>query len=928
MMHKTYFPVLLFVSLMLLGVSQSGWSQTIPEMRGHPDDISLAGIWHFKLDPLGLGIQQKGVLPDHVYAGTILLPGSTDQAGYGYRTGVMSSLRLTRLFAYKGAAWYAKTVYIPPAWKKKEVSLFLERAHWQTKVWVNGKPAGMRESLSVPQVYDITALMVAGQKNKIRIRVDNSMIYDIGYPHAISEETQTNWNGIIGKIELRASGKVHIGKVQVYPDVKKKQAKVKITIRNHTGQPVKGTLLLKAATINTETPQTVPSKDLSFSGSDSLIMVTTLLPMGEHPALWDEFHPALYHLGIEMAADDLYHDTDSVTFGMREFTTEGTQFLINGRPVFLRSDVNSAESPLTGYPAMDLKQWTHVFQVCKDYGLNAMRFHSWCPPEAAFEAADRLGFYLQVENADWRFNIGKDPATSNFLAADADRILEAYGNHPSFTMLCEGNELVGPKRDSFLTALIHHWQKEDPRHLYTGSSGYPVLPANEYEDLYGPRAQHWKEGLTGRLNREPYHTDFDYAKVVAKYKVPVVSHEVGQWCMYPGFDQISKYTGMLKPFNYALFRESLRRHHMLDEAKRFTMASGKFQVIQKKEELEALLRTPGLGGYELLELQDYPGQGTAPVGVVDIFWDPKPYVTAKEFRAFNASRVLLLSAPSFIFTNDMTFKATAELANYGETEMKNTVVHWSLRYPDGKIYEEGNLPKTRVAVGLRSLGKLSVSLDKVKTATRLILTLTVKGDTLTNHWDIWVYPQSLPELKPAGAFLIAHQWDEQVKNTLHKGGSVLLLGDTTKINSPIPPSFSGISWNTVWSGMPPDLLGILCNPAHPALKYFPTAYYSNWQWWDLVHHSKPLLLNDMPVSLRPIVQMIPDWNKNNKIGLIFEAKVGGGKLLMTSIDLVDQLQQRPVARQMLYSLEKYMNSADFDPKVTVSESQMAQLFKK
>lgn len=923
---------LLNIAVLLFVLSIVNASQVKAQNNLSDNQISIKGIWKFRLDPLNIGIQEKGVLPKHFSAQTILLPGSIEQMGYGIRNNEINSLRLTRLFPYKGAAWYQKKIFVPANWKNKEVHLFLERAHWQTQVWINDHKAGKRESLAAPHVYNITSFIKPGEENIIRIRVDNNKMYDIGSPHAISEETQTNWNGIIGKMQLRAYDKVHIKDVQVYPDVENKQIKVKITIANKTNKPANGILLIKAK-LKTKGAFPPVTKQIHFSGSDSLIIVNTVLFLGEDVKLWDEFHPHLYQLFSRLTvwnrqtANAMARDIDSVTFGMREFSTKETQFVINGRPTFIRANINSAGNPITGYPAMDVKHWMRVFKICKQYGLNAMRFHTWCPPEAVFKAADRMGFYLQIENADWRFNIGKDPAANHFLAQEADRILKTYGNHPSFMMFCEGNELVGPERDSFLTALIRHWKEEDPRHLYTGSSGYPVIANDDYIDLYGPRAQHWKEGLKGRLNAGPYHTDFDYSDVVAKYNKPVISHEVGQWCVYPDFNQIIKYTGVLKPYNYALFRESLRDHHMLDQAKQLTMASGKFQVIQKKEELETLLRTPGLGGYQLLQLQDFPGQGTAPVGVVDQFWDPKPYVTAKEFREFQSACVLLLRAPDFIFTNNEIFHATAEIANYSEGEMKNAVVHWQLKFPDGRIYEEGNLPETNIPVGNPfPLGKISIPLTKIKKATRLDLILSVKDSDVTNHWSIWVYPKTLPHVNRT--FQIFHTWNEDLKKALQKGENILLLADTAKIHSNLSPSFSGISWNTVWSGTPPDKLGILCDPGHPALKHFPTQYYSNWQWWDIVRHSRPINMNDLPATFRPIVQMIPDWNKNNKIGLIFEAKVGNGNLLITSIDLIHNMDKRPVARQLLYSLEKYINSEHFNPKKKVLMRKINLLFKK
>lgn len=895
------------------------------------ETIPLAGIWKFKLDVFYKGIQSNGVqlLPD--LPEEITLPGSTDQAGKGYRTQGMTSLRLTREFEYKGAAWYQKDVFIPETWKNKTIQLFLERAHWQTNCVVNGKDAGKRESLSVPHEYNITSLVQPGKKNTISLRVDNNMIYDIGYSHAMSAETQTNWNGIIGKIELRAVDKVHIQDVQVYPQIDKQQATVRITIENNTGKAVKGMLQLTGCSNNPGKPQNIPVTPVDFAGGDSLMIVNAVVSLGSAMELWDEFHPDLYTLQVQLQANDnaeKYLDSTKTTFGMRAFATEGTRFTINKHPVFIRSTVNSAEFPITGYPAMDTPYWEHIFSTCKAYGLNAMRFHSWCPPEAAFEVADRMGMYLQVENSDWRFTIGKDSATNRFLTEESYRILDTYGNHPSFVMMCEGNELVGPTVKTFLGNLVTAWKKKDPRHIYTGSSGYPVIAENDYNDYYGPRPQHWKEGLNGQFNKAPLNTLYDYSKDVAKFNVPVITHEVGQWCMYPDYKQISKYTGVLKPYNYELFRESLREHHMLNKAELFTQASGKFQVIQKKEEIESYLRTPGMGGYTLLQLNDFPGQGTSPVGVVDVFWDPKGYVTGREFSHFQSAVVPLLRTASFTYTNDETFSAGIEVANFSNAELTNAVVNWEVCYPDSTLFASGQFENMTIPLGSPiKTGTLSIPLNKVEQATRLIVTVNIAGTNYSNAWNIWVYPKVLPAVNLKGV-LVANNWNDKVKKYLQKGGTVLLLADTASIQSTADPVFSGISWNTVWSGMPPNLLGILCDPGHPALKYFPTEYHSNWQWWDVTRHSKPMVLDSMPSSFYPVIQMIPDWNNNKKIGLLCEAKVGNGRLLLCAVDLVHNMEQRPVARQLLYSLQKYVTGQKFNPASELTPEMIDSLFKK
>jgi hypothetical protein len=880
--------------------------------------ISLAGIWKFKLDPFATGISSNGVQMMPSLAESITLPGSTDEAGKGIRAQEMTSLRLTRLFEYKGAAWYEKEIFVPQDWENKELRLFLERAHWETALWVNGQPAGKQESLSVPHVYDITSLIKTGRKNTFRIRVDNNMIYDIGYSHAVSAETQTNWNGIIGRIELQAFDRVHIDDVQVFTKIKTRQAQFRVTILNKSKSPVSGRL------------QIGNNSEVSFSGSDSLIHVVAECSLGEKAQLWDEFHPTLHEAVVSVQAEQngkRYYDTKKINYGLREWSTAGTQFTINGRPVFIRGTVNCAEFPLTAYPAMDVEKWLQIFTTCKAYGLNLVRFHSWCPPEAAFVAADRVGIYLQVENSDWRFTVGKDSLVNHFLTEEADRILKTYGNHPSFAMFCEGNELVGPTVNQFLGTLVKKW-KSDTRHLYSGSSGYPIIPENDFHDYYGARPQRWKEGLKGRFNAQPLNTQYDYSDYVKKFSVPMITHEIGQWCVYPDFREIKKYSGVLKAFNYELFRESLREHNMADMAEQFMMASGKFQVIQKKEEIESYLRTPGFGGYHLLQLNDFPGQGTAPVGVVDAFWDPKPYVSADEFSRFQSAVVPLLRTNSFTWTNDQHFIGVIECANFGEKAFAAVMVTWTFQFPNGKTWKQGNMAISSIPLGSPiKLGSLDIALDDIQQATRLSLTVQVKGTNYSNRWNIWVYPKQTPEVSLRQT-LIATTWNEEVKQQLVNGARLLLLADTAAIDSDADPVFSGISWNTVWSGMPPNLLGILCDPTHAVLKYFPTEFHSNWQWWDVVRHSKPLMLDHTPAAFRPLVQMIPDWNKNNKIGLIIEAKVGKGQLLLSAIDLENDLSQRPVARQLLYSIKQYMNSDEFAPAQELTIEMVDALFKK
>jgi hypothetical protein len=923
------------------------------------ETISLAGQWRFQLDPENIG--EKESWYNSKLTGRIKLPGSTAENGFGYDVSIDTKWTgsiidrswftdekyekyrqpgnikipfwLTPVKHYVGPAWYQKQFDIPKKWRGKRITLFLERCHWETRVWVDGVAAGMQDSLCTPHLYDLSKLMTPG-RHLLTIRVDNSMKYNVGAnAHSVSDHTQSNWNGIVGRMELQATDKVWIDDIQVYPDIEKRSAKIRITVRNTTGQSAAGTINTTVLPYRQELyfggfPLQTKTVEFAVSGPTELTEVD--FPMGSGTLLWDEFTWATYGARVQLkftAGAQTFYDSKTVTFGMREFDTKGTQFTINNRPTFLRGTLECSIFPLTGYPDMSVEGWVRIFRIAKAHGLNHMRFHSWCPPEAAFEAADRMGVMLHVECPAWA-TIGDGKPIDKFIYAEGDRILKAYGNHPSFCMLAYGNEPGGRNQKRYLGDLVNYWKQKDPRRVYTSAAGWPIIPENDYHSTPAPRGHQWGSGLKSRFNANPPETVTDYSDFIQNYDVPVVSHEIGQWCVYPNFKEIKKYTGVLKARNFEIFRDSLAEHHMLDQAEDFLIASGKLQALLYKEEIESALRTPGFGGFQLLDIHDFPGQGTALVGILDPFWGSRGYIEPEEHHRFCSETVPLLRMKKRTWTTAETFTADAEIAHFGPAPLQNAVTLWSVDYADGRKFASGQLSSITIPIGNGiELGKLEVPLADVTAPAKLTVTISLKGTEFSNNWDIWVYPTG-PDTKQPQSILIAERLDEQIEKALKAGGKVLLMPLLNTIDSDIPAGFSSIFWNTQWTRrQPPHTLGILCNPKHPALAEFPTDFHSNWQWWDLVTKSKFMILDEFEPKLRPIVQVIDDWNTNHKLGLIFEAKVGSGRLLVCSIDLRTDLDERPVARQMLRSLVKYMESGPFDPRQSIKIGLIRTLFR-
>lgn len=922
-----------------------------------PGPISLRGEWSFRIDRDDKGAAERwfaAALPDR-----ISLPGSMAENGLGdpvtidtkwtgqivdrswytdpkyekYRQpgNVKVPFWLTPVKYYVGPAWYQRTIEFPESWKGKRITLFLERPHWQTTLWLDEKQIGTQNSLSTPHVYDLGD--VAPGSHRITICADNRVKISVGVnAHSVSDHTQTNWNGIVGKIELRASDPVWIDDVQIYPDVAKKSAKVRIAIGNATGQPAKGELVLQAACNSAQRKHQSPAQKVAFSADGPKATVEAEYALGDGALPWSEFTPNVYALSVSLSIDQggkKFGDARTADFGLREIRANGTQFAMNGQPIFVRGTLECCIFPLTGHPPTDVDSWLRIMRIAKAHGLNTLRFHSWCPPEAAFIAGDRVGMLFQVEGAVWT-TVGENPTTDAWLRAECQRIFDAYGNHPSFCMFTHGNEPGGKNQNQFLGELVSSWKKSDGRRVYSAGSGWPMIPENDYHCTPIPRVFAWGSGMACRLNAKPPETTTDYRDFIRSKSVPVVSHEIGQWCVYPNLEEIGKYTGVTRAANFEIFRDTLAANHMLDQARQFLLASGKLQTLCYKEDIESAMRTPAMAGFQLLDLHDFPGQGTALVGVLDPFWDSKGYVTPEEYHRFACETVPLARLAKRIFTSDETLKASIEISHFGAAPIENATLAWSVVTADGRTVAKGNLPTRTIPLGnCTALGNIEVSLADVPAPAKLNLRVELPGTKYGNDWDVWVYPAAKPSTDP-GDVLIADRFDDAAKTALSAGRKVMLMPAPGTVvgdrYGKVPPGFTSIFWNTAWTRrQAPHTLGILCDPKHLALASFPTEYHSNWQWWELIGRSQTMILNDMPADLRPIVQVIDDWFTNRRLGLVFEGAVGGGRLLVCGIDLRSDLNRRPVARQMLSSLLKYMNSPAFDPKLKIDEAIITSL---
>lgn len=910
-MHHTCQKVFAVVILVLLS-SVVGYSQN--------NKLNLAGNWKFQLDSTDVGVANQWYSGD--FTQEIQLPGTTDDAGFGVPNQLEPKLekpqvlRLTRRNSYVGPAWYSRNLEIPRGWKGKIITLKLERVIWETKVWVNGvEIPAMQESLSTPHYFDLTDYVGTGS-NQLSMRIDNRKKYDISVKdmaHAYTNETQIMWNGVIGKISCTAEDKVNITDLQIYPDIKKNIVKVNVTVANHSAKAVKGKIRLKASLLNSN--KSLKTTTISFKATEKLSTFEMIYPMGNETAYWDEFNPNLYTLTAELKAK-CYKSTKTQTFGMRSLTGNNARLQMNGKDIFLRGTLECAIFPLRGYPPMDKEGWIKIYTTAREWGLNHLRFHSWCPPKAAFEAADEMGFYLQVELPLWSLSVNKDEPTNQFLFNEAQHIIREYGNHPSFCFWSLGNELQPDFK--FLNSFVQQLKEQDPRHLYTNTSfsfesGHGKWPEPN-DDFFITQYTNkgWVRGQGVFDSEAPTFTK-DYSASVKGMTVPLITHEIGQYAVYPNLKEIEKYKGVLDPLNFKAVKADLEMKGRLHKADDYLMASGKLAALLYKEEIERAMKTKGVSGFQLLDLHDFPGQGTALVGLLDAFWESKGLIEPAEFRQFSAAVVPLMRFEKATYTNKELFNASFEIANYGNQSLIDKKLSWELL--DGStLVKSGQLVIPTIHVGEKTVaGEISVSLSEITKATSLKVVLKIEGADYKNSWQIWVYPTETT-INSADILVTANK--QEALDALALGRKVLYSPPVAQING-LEGKFVQVFWSPVHFPNQPGTMGLLLDPMHKAFEHFPTEMHTNWQWWDLCKQSKTIDIGAIS-GATAIVENVDNFMKNRELCSVFETNVAGGRLIFSSMDLMSDIKNRPAAKQLLYSLLEYMKSEHFKPVSTIN----------
>ncbi len=857
------------IAIVAIGLCAAGAAAT-------PPTVDLAGAWQVRLGEAA--------------PAEIRLPGTLGDAGLGPEATRPLDGALTPRRLYVGPATYTHTVTVTPG-MTGDYELFLERVMWKSTAAWDGTPLGACDSLSAPHVHPIPAKLLTPGTHTLTLTIDNSLIHPIGEKsHSYGDLMQTRWNGAIGRLELRPRNPLRQARVFA-------PCGETVTVRLPKGVPAEE---VEAAVDGMKTER------LSAEG-DAL----TLRVPGAKP--WSEFDPRLYTLTLNWRG--LGH---AIRFGFRTVERRGNRLFVNGRPFFVRGNTDNCHFPLTGYPAMDKASWLRIFGILKGQGVNQIRCHSWVVPQAAFDAADELGLFVSPEIIwfdGWMSEVypylkglGRGNADADaFVRAELFRVLDAYGNAPSFFSLTVGNEL-GSSDFGLLSEWMAACKAHDGRHLYAASSARAITPADDLT------VTHFYPGVGWVRERRREGTDWDYEDVYAKTQVPTVAHEIGQWPVFPNFArEIPKYAGLLRPWNFEQFRARSAEAGVLRFNAAYERASLMTNRLMYKDEIESFLRTPSCAGLQLLGIQDYTGHGEALIGWFDSFYDEKPGAErAVPVPAYFAPVAHLARFAKYTWTTDETFAVKLVIHNYGEKPLRGPVV-WS--FP---ALNRTGVVHVDVPVGaVREVGELALPLRGVPAPVKAEFRF---GD---NRWPIWVYPADIPEAVPEGVVLTEDP--AEAKAALAKGARVLFDAHACPAPSAaIHASFIPVYWSAAFfSGQSRTTLGMVVQDKHPAFARFPTEDWQDWQWKHLIDNAATFRIAGAAPDFVPLAMPVVDFHKPALAAALFETAVGPGRLLVSGFDLSDR---RPEARQLRRSLLDYVASEAFAPKAAIGEKDLWALF--
>lgn len=887
--------------------------------------IDLKGQWKLYMDE-----SKKDEIPAD-FPDTIILPDTTSHAQKGKKNDTRHTGYLTDTYFFEGYAWFQREFEVTE--DMGELTLILERTR-KTTVYVDGNVIGNKNSLCTSHKFVLPQLSTG--THALTICVDNTD-YMTGGGHLTSPDTQTNWNGITGRIELLDRPSAQINDVMIFPDVDRNGVVIKFKATEN------GTLTARIEGYAEITA------DIKEGNGEIFVSSEKALP------LWDEYNTNLLTLTLSFGGEE-----QQFVFGMRKLEADGMKIRVNGNEIFLRGKHDGLLFPLTGYAPTEVEEWKKVFAISKSYGINHYRFHTCCPPDAAFTAADEMGIYMQPELPFWGTVPDEITAEQQFLIDEGFRMLKEFGNHPSFVMMTLGNELWGNK--DVMNKILKDYKELDNRHLYSdGSNNFQFWPDTlKYADFFsGVRLSRERlirgsyamcDAPQGVIQTEPPKAGYDYdylikpetventggtgGKILIQYgtgvkeveaeggmglmpEIPVITHEVGQYYTYPDYREISHYKGSIKAENIAIYQERAEERGLSEYVQDYYRASGALAVDCYKREIESALLTRNMAGFQLLDIQDFSGQGTALVGVLNALMEPKDIVTDKQWRCFCNDTIVTMKSDKMLLPADKENKFAITVVTTNPKIKKGVFVELKVKGSNNYIARGRGPVKCDTAADrgfMQTDEFFEIRTTGIKVPVKYDVQLSIMNTEIENNYTFYSFPDCDVKITEkgieteGGTVSFAYSEDEAV-SMLEKGERVIYIPSA---EGKLPgtyctdfwcyPMFSSIS-ESMGRPLPVGTLGCLIQNEHPVLKDFCSEFFTTPQWYEPVSHCHCEVITG--TDIKPIVQMIDNPHRADKLGILYEKETAAGVLFISTIRFAE-ISGNPEAKWLAKGIAEYL----------------------
>ncbi len=912
-----------------------------------PLSVDLSGEWEFRIDPLDVGLKEKWYETGVSFERTIQVPCAWNAQGVAFESAeqlreyedkalkermamhdiVMSGghPESDRLFhVYPGPGWYRKKVTIPDDWKGKVPWLVFAGVHREADVWVNNQLVGAHRSYLTPFRMDISSHAKASETITIVARVDANRKKEVDPLLGCLDTLDflyVTWGGIHRPVTLEATDQSRIEDVFILPHLATETAEIRISIQGK--KSARFTLAAKILDAD-GVPVTSVQQSVADDGAE-----TVLMPRLAKAKLWSPETPHLYTAQIQLLSGTEVIDARSIRFGMREFKVEAGNFLLNGKPIFLRGYGDDCIFPNTICPPADKNEFRTRLSRAREYGFNYVRHHSWIPPREYLDAADELGMMLQPEFPFvGRPDFSGAPEARRVALEQWIEVIRCNRNHPSIVTWCMGNEIY----DSFelAPAMYEAAKRLDPSRPVIDTDGCDFK--NKDRKTLDFMVVQFNEGDSMGYQDGKYNFPSDIGK-------PVIAHEMGYFATLPDVDQLKLFKNGLRPYWIFDAHALAQQNGVLDVYPDWLAASYRLQAVSLKSNVEAARRSR-LKGTSVWLFQDYPNCAE---GATDMFLRPKGILPA-EFRKFNSPTVLLLDAARRNWWNGETAEFKFVVSRFEDAPSNQAKLHWVLKSGSATLLDGVQENLQIHSGGVQELSSFQLKIPAGHPSERLTLAaeLIDANGKAENSWDLWVFAKELrTETARKGRtirsdsfcakYLSAQEYsggtipletelfvttrmDDNVLAYLQSGGRVLLLEP-----EPIFPTEKTDFRLSAWDGKGPA--GTIFDAKHPALSAVPSEGWCDLQFYSLIQGSKTILLGSLPAKIQPLVRCIDRPTRLANRAYLFEAQVGRGKLMVSGFNFAESIGSKdPAGIFLLDRFVDYTLGPEFEPKAVLPEA--------